>query len=411
MYRISIPAGLRKPTCLKLLLTAVLSMSACQLVDAQRPAFVEFERQEIDADFAGGYSLILADIDGDGRDDIVALATAPAQLAWYRNPDWEKRLIVTDTSANIHVAAEDINQDGRLDLVLASGFNLRDSNSGGLVHWLENPGSEEPSQAWDKHLIDEIPTSHRLLWGDINSDGRRELINLPIIGRGAIAPDYASGAELTVYTIPRDPKGSWGSVTLDRSLEMAHGLTLFDWDGDGRQDLLTASFSGVDLFQLAVDGQFVKRTRLIEAREGVRPQVGASEVVVGNLGDAQQRFLATIEPWHGNEVVAYRRSAVDGTVSREVLDDGLRGGHALAVADLDNDGRDEIIAGNRSAPAALLIFRFDPASQRWQRIELDVGGVAVSGIAVGDLNGDGFRDVVAVGSSTGNVVVYMNQGL
>ena len=39
---------------------------------------------------------------------------------------------------------------------------------------------------------------------------------------------------------------------------------------------------------------------------GAWPRSGASDVAVGRTG--RERFLATIEPWHGNNVVVYRQS-------------------------------------------------------------------------------------------------------
>jgi hypothetical protein len=397
--------------CLQLILLFSLSLSACQSVDAQRP-FVSFQKTIIDRQFSGGYGLTLADIDGDGLTDIVALAMTPARLHWYKNPTWERYEIATATEANVDVAAYDINRDGYTDLVLASAFNLRDANSGGLVHWLENPGNATVNQQWQMHLIDQLPTSHRLRWGDFNGDGRRQLINLPIIGAGAQAPTYRGGAELTVYNIPSNPRSSpWGSAVLDRSLEMAHGLTIMDWDGDGRDDVLTASFNGVDLFQLASRGRFVDRTTLAAAAAGERPAIGASEVAIGISGRPERRFMATIEPWHGNEVVVYRpTSDGSGSFSREVIFSEISGGHALAVADLDNDGFDEIIVGGRGSPYSLLIFRYNPETREWRRRSLD-NDVAVSGLVIADLTGNGFKDIVVTGSTTANVVLYRNAGL
>ena len=391
-----------------------LSLSACQSVDAQRPGagFVSFQKTVVDTGFRGGYGLTVVDIDGDGLNDIVALAMTPAQLVWYKNPTWERHVITTATTANVDVASQDINGDGYTDLVLSSAFNLRDSAGGGLVHWLENPGNPPINQEWQMHLIDELPTSHRLRWADLNGDGKKQLINLPIIGAGAQAPAYQGGAELTVYNIPSNPRsGPWGSVVLDRTLEMAHGLTVMDWDGDGRDDMLTASFNGVDLFQLAIRGKFVDRTALVAAQPGERPAIGASEVAVGVSGRPERRFLATIEPWHGNELVVYRPVAEGGEdFSREVIFSELSGGHALAVADLNNNGFDEIIVGGRSNPYSLLIFRYNPETREWQRRSLD-NNVAVSGLAIADLTGNGFKDIVVVGSATADVVIYRNSGL
>ena len=386
-------------------------LSACQIADAQRSGDLAFSRITVADDLTAGYAVEIADIDGDGRPDILALSTSPPRLVWYRNPDWEAFEITTGTSGIIAVAPHDIDGDGDVDLVLASEFSLQQSSAGGNLHWLENPGNAAGYSQWRKYAIDTLPTSHRIAWGDLNGDGVMELVNLPIVGVGAVAPDYDVNLRLKAYAIPPNPRRSpWPGVTLDNNLQMAHGLTLVDFDGDSRTDVLTASFAGVDLFQLAKHGQLVARTRLGEGHSAERPRIGASEVGLGELANGS-RFIATLEPWHGNEVVIYTPTqAADSPWHREVIDQSLVEGHALVVADLDGDGSDEVIAGYRGEPYGLNIYRYDSSAGSWQSIELDSRRTAVSGLAVHDLDGDGFADIIAVGSATGNVVIYRNRG-
>ncbi len=389
---------------------ALVLLSACQAGNVPR-----FDRQVLDESFAGGYGVEVADIDGDGLDDIVSLATSPAQFVWYHNPDWRKYVITRESTGNIATAPHDIDSDGDVDLVLASAFNLSDSTEGGLVHWLENPGNPMIDQNWPRHLIDQIPTSHRVRWADVNGDGIKELINLPIIGVGAVAPDYAVGAQLTAYTVPADPRTErWGKVVISDTLEVAHGLGILDWDADGRDDLLIASFGGVELIQLASHGRFVDQSTIGVGKEGLRPERGSSEVGVGTLRD-HGRFVASIEPWHGNEVVVYRPDATGALPwLRQVIETEMVGGHALITADLNNDGNDEIIAGHRSSPFGLYVYRYVHDNEqdfpRWVRSTLDAGGIVVAGLVAGDFHNDGFKDIVAVGSAIANVVLFENHG-
>ena len=350
----------------------------------------------------------IADINGDGLPDVIAWATNPGQLAWFRNPDWDKYAISTAMLGNIDSAPKDIDGDGDIDLALAHDFSLGNSTGGGVIHWLENPGDPMANQEWQAHYIDEIPTSHRLLWADVNGDGKQELVNLPIVGPGATAPLYDVGLQLKSYPVPEDLSVSnWNGVVLDRRLELAHAMSSFDWDGDGREDLLTASLGGVHLFQLATGGQAVARTRVgAGMRSGERPSLGSSEVGVGKLPGGG-RFVAAVEPWHGNQVVVYQGDEMPW--NRTEIDQGIAGGHALVIADLNKDGIDEIIVGGRSEPHQLAVYQFDENAERWRREDID-GGVAVSGLAAADVDGDGDIDIAAVGSASRNVVFYRNQG-
>ncbi len=371
----------------------------------------QFEKEVIDDRFQGGYGVTITDVDGDGALDVVALAYRPSALAWYRQPEWRKATVETGLDGLIDVAPHDVDGDGHVDLAVASAFDLGDSNSGGQVSWLRNPlgvdaGADGAVGGWSSHPVASLPTSHRLRWADVSGTGTPVLINLPIIGTGATAPDYRGGADLTAYTVPEAPTGPWPRVVLDRSLEMAHGLHVVDWDRDGREELLTASFNGVDLITPANRGQFVTRDTLLPAEHTGRPSAGMSDVVVGQW-HGRERFLATLEPWHGHEVVVHVREA--GEWQRAVVDDSLASGHALLAVDLDNDGRDEVIAGGRGEPYALNIYRYSEEARRWQRTELD-SEVAVSGLAAADLDGNGYQDIVAVGAATANVVIYHNTG-
>ena len=382
---------------------------ACQVADAQR-GFVSFEKTTLDETMRGGYGVEIADIDGDGLLDILALSTNPAQFAWYKNPGWEKYVISSVASGNIDAAPKDIDGDGDMDVVLASEFSLGNSTGGGEIHWLENPGDPILNQEWQMHYIDEVPTSHRIKWADLNGDGAQELINVPIIGYGATAPDYAVDLPIKAYQVPNDLSVSrWPSIVLDQSLQLSHGVQVVDWDGDGREDILTASFGGVHLYQLAKNGVPVSKRQLGTGKQDAdRPEIGSSEVDRGALGELDE-FIATVEPWHGNQIVVYNNTN-NALWQRTVIDENFANGHGLLTADLNNDGIDEIIAGGRSEPYQLAIFRLNTSSGEWDRINLDDGNIAVSGLAIDDLNGDGFLDIVAIGAGTRNVVYYQNTG-
>jgi len=94
-----------------------------------------------------------------------------------------------------------------------------------------------------------------------------------------------------------------------------------------------------------------------------------------------------------------------------VIDTSLNDGHVLLTADLNRDGRDEIIAGYRGQGRSVYIYSAEVASGvRWTRQIIDDGGMSAAGCAVADLNGDGRPDIACIGTATTNLKWYENLG-
>jgi hypothetical protein len=187
-------------------------------------------------------------------------------------------------------------------------------------------------------------------------------------------------------------------------------VSVVRWDSDLKDDLLTAGKEGVFLHRSLCDTrEFVWELKNLTAgQETNRLSKGASEISQGFLNHTDP-FLATIEPWHGNEVVVYYPGAESSEPwERHVIDTTFDDGHAITCADLNFDGNDEVIAGHRGAPYNLYVYQYEPANNSWKKLPLDMGGMSAAGLSVFDYNDDGFPDIVACGSATGNVVLYEN---
>ena len=384
--------------------------------EVRKRNMIRWQAHEV-AKIPEGYQVAVADVNGDGRLDILGLSSAKSIVEWYENPSWRPRPITTTTHKNISLAPLSHPGYPTWGLALASDFALDDSTHGGSLWWAEPRADWE--QEWHLDPLGKIPTSHRLRWANLDGKGRLALVDAPLLGFGAVAPEYKAPAPLTWFEMPEvhrrghvsaqeTPVAGWPSHKIDDSLTVVHGLNVLDWDGDGRDEILTASFEGVHLFHSAGYSAELtwSRTHLGEGDQHSGPKRGASEIGVGKLGG--KRFLAAIEPWHGDHVVVYTQPPPGKLWSRYVIDPSFHEGHALACADLDGDGNDEIVAGFRGPGTSLYVYyAADATGLNWERQLLDAG-MAASGVVIADVNGDGRPDIVAIGSSTGNVKWYEN---
>ena len=383
-------------------------------------SLIRFHPVDVCDRFVGGYQVAVADMNGDRRLDILALGEHPGTVDWFENPGkepaaWRRHAISgTLTRRNIDLAANDVDGDGLLEVAVASDFDLGNTTLGtvSLFH-RQTAGAAE----WTAMPIHAEPAAHRVRWADVDADGSKELITVPIVGRGARLPGLQEApARLICHWTPKDPfNNPWPEQIVDQSLTVVHGIFVTDWDNDGRDELLTASNQGIHLLKAEGirPGIHWSLRQLATGHAGDPPNRGSSEVCVGR-GRNGVRFLAAIEPWHGNEVAVYTQppgnSDKPALWDRKVIDDSLHAGHSLCCADFDGDGCDEIVAGYRGAGTSLYGYRLiSGRSNRWDRFVIDNGGIAAQCCVAADVNNDGQIDLVAAGGSTHNVKLYVNE--
>ena len=372
---------------------------------------IEFAPQELPTRLEIGYAVRILDMNGDGRQDIAIVDKR--RIIWLESPTWIEHTLIADfaDTDNVCFAPYDIDGDGDLDFAVGADWTVN-TQQGGTIHWLEQAG---PNQPWKLHPIGEEPTVHRMRFADLDADGRSELIVLPLMGRNSTRPDFAeTGVRILAFAMPSDPvAGPWIPRVLNDELHVTHNFFPVPFDADPDLELLVASFEGVSLLDRQNDRESWRRTLLGTGNQETSPNRGASEVKLGQLADGSN-YIATIEPWHGHQVVVYRPgSGASGLWTRHVLDEELKWGHAVWCDNLDQDPEQELIIGVRddhSAEFARGLRIYDPqADGSWVRTIIDPGSVAIEDLAAADLDGDGRIDIVAVGRQTHNVRIYWNR--
>src|SRR5262245_47988822 len=273
---------------------------------------------------------------------------------------------------------------------------MNPSTSAGIITILTHLG--DPANPWIAKEIDRVPTSHRIRWADVDGSGRKVLVLQPLVGPGAAAPDYHAHTPTLFYR-----PGAWKREQIAARDGLVHGIFINDFNRRGRDSIITAGFGGATVDEY--DAGAWQRTLLTAGDPQPWPKSGVSDIATVRLGS--ERLLATIEPWHGNEVVVYRME--NGAWSRHVIDSQITDGHTLVTGDVDGGGRDVIIVGERQGKRSIYMYAArDEKGAEWDKEILDDGKMAGAGCAAGDLNGDKRIDVVCIGTATANLKWYEN---
>ncbi len=330
---------------------------------------------------------------------------------------WTKHVMAENLTEqdNVCLAAEDIDGDGKCEVAVGAEWNPGDTVSSGAVFYLIAP--EDRTQKWTPVKFPAVePTTHRMRWVKL-AEGKWGLVVLPLHGRGNKNGE-GDPVKVLLYHPPaplNDPKGEWKSEVIDESMHMTHNFDRVDWakveSADDWRGFLLAGKEGTAAV-ISPSGNW--EPRILAPHDSGDVVYPAGEARGGKLRN-HRRMVATIEPMHGNILARYREPGDGhGYWSRIMLTDTLAEGHALACADLLGFGGDQIVVGWRGRnaerkPGIALWAPLDESGEKWRETSVDDGGMACEDLKLADLNGDGKLDIVASGRATKNVKIYFNE--
>lgn len=314
---------------------------------------------------APGYThdLVVADVDGDGRVDVIRTDKRKLEV-WYQiGPGrFAGEVVIESKGEGLSVA--DIDGDGRMDIVFSN-------------MWLEQRG-KGPERKWVVHAIAPrwtIDTRVRLV--DMNNDGRLDVVMSGSEGRSPVS----------WFEAPVDRRSTpWREHSIEREeLVGAHSLNIADFDLDGRPDVVVAEMHTspqrrIILYRNLPTGW--QRTLL--ATHGSHNMVmadvdGDGDIdVVGKNYAGRGRF---VEYWENRAADLKRVPSVAKAASTQrrwnyVAVDTARPPYdrhtfGLRMADIDGDGRQDIVTGGT------LYLQGGAGDQNegtsWQRLEVAPG--------------------------------------
>jgi hypothetical protein len=339
--------------------------------------------------------LAIADLDRDGRLDVIVCEGRLNQLSWIRQTgklEFTEGVIGQPVQAPVHVEPIDFDGDGDLDLLVASmGVVFPNNQKIGAILWLEQTA---PGVFVNHVIADKVERVTDVRAADLDGDGDLDLVVAQF--------GYEQGKVIWMENIGG---GTFAPRTL-LGLSGAIHAPIADLTGDGRPDVVTVvsqEWEEIHLFENRGDRTFGARVLYGSSNE----DYGSSGLAISDVnqdgrpdllytnGDAFDYARPGPRPWHG---VQWLENKGTGKFVFHRLGN-LAGAYSPIATDLDADGDLDIVAVSgfnhweKPDAISMLCFENDGRQNFTPRILAHVPTHLIV-VAAADLDGDGAVELI-----------------
>jgi len=344
-------------------------------------------QQVITTETDAPWSVYAADLDDDGDMDVLSASFADDKIAFYENTDGQgtfgsQQVITTETNGAAFVFASDLDGDGRMDVLSASGLDDE-------IAWYRNREASQWDGLFIEHLIDaDFNGVNSISNADLDGDGDEDVIG---------AAQYLN--EIAWYENLDLNSGSFYKHSIDENFDDPKVVYAADIDGDDDMDVLGGTHFGREIAWWENTDADTFRKHLIDGDFSWSQSVYAIDFD----GDGDMDVLGASK---ADSDIAWWENDGSEKFTKIIIDGSFSSVNSIYAIDIDNDG-DVDVLGARSSTIA---WWENDGSQNFSKHDIVNNlslGICVYAI---DLDNDSDVDVIGVDKYGDEIALWENDG-
>ena len=290
-----------------------------------------FNKKELDPDLEGAYPAHVGDVDLDGDPDVFFGGYLADTFAWYRNDNggsFERIDIDTEADGAHSLVTGDLDDDGDIDLVTSW-------QDAATIAWYENDGS----QNFERHIIDTTALkAKRAEIADVDGDGDKDILT-------------AADESNEVAWLENDGNENFTKHIISSIATGAYYVAPADIDNDGDMDVFSASRLSHTVAWHENDGSenFIYH-ELVQDAYGVRTVIAAD---VDRDGDVDA-ISASVD----DDTIRWYNNNGSGNFTIHSINNAVDGAYGLFAIDMDFDGDVDVLSAARDSGEVALHAQF-----------------------------------------------------
>jgi hypothetical protein len=402
----------------------------------------DFALHEISADIQAAWGVYAADFDADGDMDVAVASLSGNNVKWFENTDAAGTFVLKQTMYALkpnYLMAADIDNDNDMDLVWAS-------NSEGEMKWIKNTDGLG-TFGLSFNIENNVTAVSDFYPSDINGDGALDIVSVYSIQGGSQGVSW--------YT--NNGTGTFSSrILISGAVSAGNSVHAGDIDGDGDNDVVSAStaddkiawyenldglgaFGPQQILSVTADAAQVVRLADVDGDGDLDVVFGSNDdskiawfentdglgnfsgetYISSHSGDIRDIYFSDMDADGDldfltatnidNNIKLFKNTNGVGTFAPNIVTKHIDGGRVVFAEDIDGDGNKDILTASHWDDKISWLKNLDGQGNFYnsQRIISDTTNGA-SSVFAGDVDDDGFTDVLATSSLDNQVVWFRN---